>query len=481
MSDLPPGWEWAKLGEIGTWFGGGTPSKSKPEYWLDATIPWLSPKDMGSNVLAGTQDKISQLALANSAVRLVPSNSVAIVVRSGILERRLPVAVVPFGTTLNQDMRAVVPFAGVSPRWVAYFLRSIESQILKKCAKRGTTVASIDVPSLMDIPVPIAPGGEQERILAVLEGHLSRVDAAEKSLRAVFGGLNRFEQALLDSVALGRDQRLEGSESFVELLHRTPKKIDYGSLPSLPSSWRWRVASDVCSSIECGSTPKSHLMYPGEGEIPFLKVYNLTRWGVVDFSVRPTFVDRATHDSLLKRSRVYPGDVLTNIVGPPLGKTAVVPDSWPEWNINQAIVAFRAGSEVNPGWLEVVLRSPFVLGLLRRTARATAGQFNISLSTCRELPIPVPPLVEQLALVESTRERIRGLRRLEKDVGLLDRRNSALRRSLLVEAFAGGLVPQDAHEEPASALLERLRLERVTQLRNKRVRRAVNQHQETTL
>jgi type I restriction enzyme S subunit len=131
-------------------------------------------------------------------------------------------------------------------------------------------------------------------------------------------------------------------------------------------------------------------MYPGRGDIPFLKVYNLTRDGVVDFSVRPTFIDRSTHERMLGRSRVGPGDVLTDIVGPPLGNAAVMPDSWPEWNINQAIVSFRAGPDIHRDWLALVLRSPFILSLLQKIARATAGQYGISLSTCRELPFPVP-------------------------------------------------------------------------------------------
>ena len=84
---LPDGWDRATLGELGEWYGGGTPSKKRPEFWTDGTIPWLSPKDMGPDVLVATQDLIHESALDDTPVKLVPAGSVAIVVRSGILER----------------------------------------------------------------------------------------------------------------------------------------------------------------------------------------------------------------------------------------------------------------------------------------------------------------------------------------------------------------------------------------------------------
>lgn len=116
------------LGDIGQWYGGGTPSKSNSAFWTEGSIPWLSPKDMGHEVLTDTVDHITTTAVAGSATRLVPAHSVAVVTRSGILERKLPVALVPFETTLNQDMKAVVPRPGVDARWVAWGLRAFERQ-----------------------------------------------------------------------------------------------------------------------------------------------------------------------------------------------------------------------------------------------------------------------------------------------------------------------------------------------------------------
>jgi type I restriction enzyme S subunit len=262
---------------------------------------------------------------------------------------------------------------------------------------------------------------------------------------------------------------------------RDSQKFNYRALEPLPEGWHWRVASDVCDLITSGATPSSDLMYANDGDVPFLKVYNIAPSDVIDFTIKPTFIDFETHNGKLRRSRVRPGDVLTNIVGPPLGKTAVVPDGYPEWNINQAIVAFRAGPEILPSWLALLLRSPFILDRLKATSRATAGQFNIALSTCRDLPLPVPPLVEQEELVELAESVNDTSQRLAARAGDLSRQSTLMRRSLLAAAFDGKLLPQDPADEPASKLLERIRAQEGSSPKPKRARHIGPQSTTTSL
>ncbi|WP_369225476.1 restriction endonuclease subunit S [Streptomyces sp. R39] len=468
---LPAGWGRATLGELGEWFGGGTPSKKNPEFWTDGTIPWLSPKDMGEAVLSGTQDLINESALDASPVKWLPAGAVAIVVRSGILERKVPVAYVPFKVTLNQDMKAVVPHEGIDGRWLAFIISSQEQRILADCRKSGTTVASLEVSRLMELEVSVPPVAEQHRIVAKLDEQLAHIEAGEAAVEAASAKQQPLMDSILDRCVLGLAYE-PSKESLKDIQSRSGRKINYQSLRALPAGWVWRAAQDVCSSIVSGSTPEASLMHADAGDIPFLKVYNISKRGFVDFTVRPTFVDRETHEKILKRSKVLPGDVLTNIVGPPLGKSAVVPEGHPEWNINQAIAAFRAGPEISPEWLRFVLQSPYVIGILVRTARATAGQFNIAISTCRELPIPIPPRRVQDALCKELAESTEQLAVLHENVHSLNGEALELREALFHAAFTGALVPQDPDDEPASVLLDRIRAERATvvkQTRRKRV------------
>lgn len=214
-------------------------------------------------------------------------------------------------------------------------------------------------------------------------------------------------------------------------------------------------------------------MSSGHGEVPYIKVYNLTFSGALDFSVDPTFVDAETHSIELKRSIVKPGDVLMNIVGPPLGKVSIAPTTYPEWNINQAIARFRAGDEISPGYLALCLQTETVLIHAISRAKATAGQFNLTLEICRELPIPVPPQEEQTEIVRRVEQLFAFADQLEAKVASAKSRIDHLTQSILAKAFRGELVPQDPNDEPASMLLQRIQAQRAAAPKAKRGRKSI--------
>ena len=159
-------------------------------------------------------------------------------------------------------------------------------------------------------------------------------------------------------------------------------------------------AQDVCHFITKGTTPKADEIFakPFEKCIPYLKVYNLSFDGSMLFFEEPQYIDRTIHESKLARSKVYPNDVLMNIVGPPLGKFALVNNDFPEWNINQAIAIFRAREAVHPQFLLYALMQPDVLGPFLDQAQGVR-QLNFSLEQCRNLEFPLPPMNEQLNFV----------------------------------------------------------------------------------
>ena len=200
---LPLGWKLEPLGKCGQWFGGGTPSKSNQKFWDDGTIPWLSPKDMGEFRIRETQDKITTDAVEQSSTKLVPGPSVAMVMRSGILERTFPIAVVDFDITLNQDMKAVVPNGGVSVLWIAYALNAFEMELLDTCRKSGTTVASMETVRLMNFKIPLPEISEQLKIIGILEEQISRLDASLAIADAIENKVNALRRSLLHSAFTG--------------------------------------------------------------------------------------------------------------------------------------------------------------------------------------------------------------------------------------------------------------------------------------
>lgn len=152
-------------------------------------------------------------------------------------------------------------------------------------------------------------------------------------------------------------------------------------------------ACDVCDFITKGTTPNTKEIYENytDERIPFLKVYNLSNTGKLLFKNKTQYIDNSVHNGELSRSIVFPNDVLMNIVGPPLGKFALVDDSFPEWNVNQAIAIFRAKREILPLYLLYSLMQDDILSPFLQKA-VGVRQLNISLEQCRELQFRLPPL-----------------------------------------------------------------------------------------
>ncbi|GAA2561180.1 type I restriction enzyme S subunit [Neomicrococcus aestuarii] len=157
------------LGDTGTWFGGGTPSKSVSDFWSNGTIPWISPKDMGQPVVHSTEDHITERAIAASATKLIPEGSVAIVTRSSILDHTLPIAFVPQEATLNQDVKAVRSHAGIEPEYLFHILRTMRPTLLRFARREGGSVASLETKKLMSFRIPVPDLNEQKRIIDLLE------------------------------------------------------------------------------------------------------------------------------------------------------------------------------------------------------------------------------------------------------------------------------------------------------------------------
>ena len=134
-------------------FGGGTPSKSKPEYYL-GDIPWVTPKDMKDLRIRDSIDHINDDAIKNSSTKLIPKGSILMVIRSGILKRTLPVAINDIEVTVNQDMKAFVLNDKVISEYLLYTFKALESTLLNRV--RSVTADNIEFNLIkeLDIPVP---------------------------------------------------------------------------------------------------------------------------------------------------------------------------------------------------------------------------------------------------------------------------------------------------------------------------------------
>lgn len=167
-------------------YGGGTPSKSHPEYYEDGNIPWVSSKDMKTDVLTDSQIKINQLGVDNSTARMVPVNSVIMVIRSGILKHTLPVAINAVPITVNQDLKVFIPNERLLTRFLAVQFKMHEKDILS--GVRAVTADNIEFNSLKQRELIVPPIEIQQEYVTFLE----QIDKSKfVDIKYVQRGLNK--------------------------------------------------------------------------------------------------------------------------------------------------------------------------------------------------------------------------------------------------------------------------------------------------
>ncbi|MDM1286687.1 restriction endonuclease subunit S [Acinetobacter indicus] len=168
LGEVPEHWQLVPLKYLCTFSGGGTPTKDNLSYWTDGNIPWVSPKDMKTFWISETQDYITEKAVKESSTNTVEQNSLLMVVRSGILQRTIPIAINTVPVTMNQDMKALKFGKRVLVEYIANLIHGNTVQLLLEWSKEGATVESIEHEYLANSLIPVPSLKEQEEITQVI-------------------------------------------------------------------------------------------------------------------------------------------------------------------------------------------------------------------------------------------------------------------------------------------------------------------------
>ncbi len=203
---------------------------------------------------------------------------------------------------------------------------------------------------------------------------------------------------LLERIKAEKERLIK--EGKIKRSKKSAKSSDtphYENVPfELPNSWVWCRLEDI-AYVASGSTPDKTCFV--ENGVPYIKMYNL-RNQKIDFAYHPQYITEEVHNGKLQRSRTEVGDLIMNIVGPPLGKLAIIPTTLPQANFNQAAVLIRPYKfkEVLVSYLKVYLEEMSEINSI--ATRGSAGQVNISLTQSQNMRIPIPPLNEVRRIIE---------------------------------------------------------------------------------
>jgi type I restriction enzyme, S subunit len=335
-------------------------------------------------------------------------------------------------------------------RWAYVFFRSADgySEI-----QEAVTGVHLTGGRAKQMRIPLAPLAEQRRIVAKLEKLLSKVDACQQRLVKIPILLKRFRQSLLAAACSGRltaDWRDENSLCLAPPAKPQNNGFDVNFLTEdLPDGWQVQRVDDAATIIDClHKTPK----YADSG-YPMVRVTDV-KGEYLDLS-SARLVSEEVFREFTRRYTPRRGDIVFSRVGSFGNVSYVGSDMKFCLGQNTAIISPNSNSR----FLHLSLQSPTVRDQMDAAVVGTS-QPTISLKSISALAVPIPPLAEQQEIVRRVEALFALADQIEARYAKAKAHVEKLTPSLLARAFRGELVPQDPNDEPASALLERIKSQR---------------------
>ncbi|MGL4747587.1 MAG: restriction endonuclease subunit S [Shewanella sp.] len=165
--ELPKGWTCCRISDLGYDLGGGTPSKTKSKYW-NGNIPWVSPKDMKVDFISSSTDYVTEDAISETVIKLIPSNSLLMVVRGMILAHSFPVALTMAPVAINQDMKALV-FSEINEVYLLTLMKAARERVVSMVEHSSHGTCKLVSEKLWSMVVCIPPKEEQLRIIKTVD------------------------------------------------------------------------------------------------------------------------------------------------------------------------------------------------------------------------------------------------------------------------------------------------------------------------
>ena len=319
-----------------------------------------------------------------------------------------------------------VPKQHIDARFVEAYLQTTSARDSIERIKTGINDSGLNLTHqrFRQLTLPIAPLNEQRRIVVAIEEQFSRLDAAEVWLRHAKLRLNQM-RGVVYSRGIAGDWPVTSLKSLL----REPLRNGHSAKASRDGKG---IRTLTLTAVTQDDFSEAHTK---------LTTANPTRVQDLWLEPRDILIERSNTPELVGTAALFRGP----------RKWAIFPD---------LLIRVRVSEEVLPEFLGLVLKAEPARRYFRRAAQGIAGSMpKIDQGTVERLLVPVPPLDEQCSLVAEVERQLSLVGAMSAEIAVALRRGTALRRSILENAFTGKLVPQDLADEPAPELLKRISAE----------------------
>jgi type I restriction enzyme S subunit len=360
---------------------------------------------------------------------------------------------------------------GLAPTFLAYWLRHLAGAGKLAEHLTGTTIQHLPGVKLAALDVPHPPVSDQHRIVAAIETHFTRLDAAVASLTRAKANVKRARASVLKAAVEGRLvpteaalARAEGREyepaavlldrilaereaawaaSGARGKYKEPVKPETEGLPGLPEGWCWATIQQLSEAKREPTYGVVKLGEVTEGGIPVLRSSNVRALAMDLAYVKPISPDIERQYS---RTRLEGGEILVTVRGT-LGGVVVAPAGCLGWNVSREVAVVALQQPEIGRFTAISFKTPGVETWIHQRLKGIAYT-GLNIETLKQVPIPLPPLAEQHRIVAEVDRRLSVLDALDATLDANLARCARLRQSILKRAFEGRLVPAEAEAQP---------------------------------
>ncbi len=418
--DVPEGWAWCRLGNIGKWQSGTTPNKKNLDYYKNGTIPWLLTGDLNDGLVTEIPNYITAKALKETSLKINPIGSVCIAMYGATIGK---LGILNTPATTNQACCVCYEFYGINNKYLFYFLKEHKEEFIQQGF--GGAQPNISKEKIVDTFIPLPPLSEQEYIVKSIETYFEQIDSLEENKYDLQTTIKQAKSKILylaihgklvpqdpndepasvlleklraekeDKIAKGELKR-DKNDSYI---YKGSDNCYYEKFPNgrtedvdvpfeIPATWQWCKLGSICDYGKCISVNANNLK--SEDWILDLEDIEKDTGKIIAFK---TFAERKSESTKHKFSK---GQVLYSKLRPYLNKVVIAPK---DGYCTSEILPLNFNNLLTSRYAQLFLMSSYFLGLVNMVTYGVKMP-RLGTEDAKKMLIPVPPLQEQHRIID---------------------------------------------------------------------------------
>ena len=388
---LPQGWVWFKLGEIGKWRAGITPSRGRKDYY-GGNIPWLKTGDLTDDYIYEVSEYITEKALEETSIKLNPKGSILIAMYGATIGK---VGILTFESATNQACCACTEYETiVAQKYLFYFLLSHKKNFVM--IGGGGAQPNISKEKIVETFIPLPPLKEQERIVQEVDRLFALIDQLEEDKTALQQLVTQLKSKILSLAIRGQLVPQDANDTPAEELLKqiNPAYKSSGNLHyqpfEIPKSWVW-VEHQIILGISGGAQPSKS--YFSEEKSPnYVRLYQIRDYGDKPM---PVYIPKELANKLTQK-----GDILLARYGGSLGKVFIAEEG--AYNVAMAKIVFKFEGLIDKDFAYYYYLSEIYQDKLKSISRTAQAGFNST--DLSDMLFVLPPYNEQKRIAKRITE-----------------------------------------------------------------------------